>query len=168
LESIADHIGETVEGAIIVSVLLSFVEQLMTTGKLSTASSINNQTHEEIGSNRDQEYSETNPLLRRDEVRSESGPLESVEAEERLKRLVQRMKIQIWAGMGVGMLIASGIGAAFIAVVRLSLSYNKSSPTSTSILYRLMLRQLADISSTWKWGIYGQKRSKSGKGFFPA
>ena len=163
MESIADHIGETVEGAIIVSVLLSFVEQLMTTGKLSTASSINNQTHGEIDSNRDQEYSETNPLLRRDEVRSESGPLESVEAEERLKRLVQRMKIQIWAGMGVGMLIASGIGAAFIAVVRLSLSYNKSSPTSTSILYRLMLRQLADISSTWKWAIYGQKRNKSGK-----
>jgi high-affinity iron transporter len=114
-----DRTGETVEGAIIVSVLLSFVEQLMTTGKLSTASSISNTngSHAELDADRDREYSETNPLLRRDEVRNETGPLAGPEAEERMQKLVSRMKIQIWAGMGVGMLIASGIGAAFIAVV---------------------------------------------------
>jgi hypothetical protein len=48
------------------------------------------------------------------------GPLEGAEAEERMNKLIQRMKIQIWAGMGSGLLIATGIGAAFIAVVRLS------------------------------------------------
>jgi hypothetical protein len=93
----------------------------MTTGKLSTASPISNintnETHGEIDADRDREYSETNPLLRRDQVRNETGPLEGAEAEERMQKLVSRMKIQIWAGMGCGMLIASGIGAAFIAVV---------------------------------------------------
>jgi len=95
----------------------------MTTGKLSTASPISNtntnETHGEIDADRDREYSETNPLLRRDQVRNETGPLEGAEAEERMQKLVSRMKIQIWAGMGCGMLIASGIGAAFIAVVGL-------------------------------------------------
>jgi hypothetical protein len=95
----------------------------MTTGKLSTASPISdintNETHGEIDADRDREYSETNPLLRRDQVRNETGPVEGAEAEERMQKLVSRMKIQIWAGMGCGMLIASGIGAAFIAVVGL-------------------------------------------------
>jgi hypothetical protein len=93
----------------------------MTTGKLSTASPISISNEDESGAeivgDRDREYSETNPLLRRD-VRAETGPLEGAEAEERMNKLVKRMKIQIWAGMGSGMLIASGIGAAFIAVVR--------------------------------------------------
>lgn len=117
---LSDTAGETVEGAIIVSVLLSFVEQLMTTGKLSTASPISNndESGAEFGGDRDREYSETNPLLRRDrDVQTETGPLEGAEAEERMNTLIKRMKIQIWAGMGSGMLIASGIGAAFIAVV---------------------------------------------------
>jgi high-affinity iron transporter len=116
--------GETVEAAIIVSVLLSFVEQLMTTGRLATATDANsNHGNADItDGDRDREYNETNPLLRRD-VRVETGPLEGVEAEERMKRLISRMKIQIWAGMGSGLLIATGIGAAFIAIVRSPLQH---------------------------------------------
>lgn len=131
----------------------------MTTGKLSTASPIsntNNETHAEIDADRDREYSETNPLLRRDVVRNETGPLDGAEAEERMQKLVKRMKIQIWAGMGVGMFIASGIGAAFIAVV----CYH--------LLGYSLLRVVADYSSTWKWVIYGLKRNKSGKESFRA
>jgi hypothetical protein len=122
----------------------------MTTGKLSTASpiSISNEDESgaETGGDRDREYSETNPLLRRD-VRAETGPLEGAEAEERMNKLVKRMKIQIWAGMGSGMLIASGIGAAFIAVVRLLFAS----------------RRPLTPSSTLKWVIYGPKRNKFGK-----
>jgi high-affinity iron transporter len=119
LWSVTDALtGETVEAAIIVSVLLSFVEQLMTTGRLATATDTNsNHGNADItDGDRDREYNETNPLLQRD-VRAETGPLEGVEAEERMKRLISRMKIQIWAGMGSGLLIATGIGAAFIAIV---------------------------------------------------
>jgi len=95
----------------------------MTTGGLATATSISTTVPAQIDRNAnattdDGEYSETNPLLqRRNEVREVTGPLEGAEAEERMHKLIQRMKIQIWAGMGSGLLIASGIGAAFIAVV---------------------------------------------------
>lgn len=94
----------------------------MTTGGLATATSTSTTSPAQIDRNAatdDGEYSETNPLLqRRNEVREVTGPLEGAEAEERMHKLIQRMKIQIWAGMGSGLLIASGIGAAFIAVVR--------------------------------------------------
>ncbi|WWC86615.1 uncharacterized protein L201_001492 [Kwoniella dendrophila CBS 6074] len=84
---------ETIEAAIIVSVLLSFVEQLMLTGKLgeSSNSSIN------VNHNDD----------------SQISPADN---SERRRKLIRRMRIQIWAGTTAGFLLALAIGAAFIAV----------------------------------------------------
>ena len=99
-------LGETVEAAIIVSVLLSFVEQLMTTGRLdsSTASP---------------HHAESSTLI--------DGPLaqstlqeKDEQAQLRIKALLKRMRIQIWAGTIAGFIVALSIGGAFIAVVRVS------------------------------------------------
>jgi high-affinity iron transporter len=81
-------LGETIEAAIIISVLLSFVEQLMTTGRLSPRES----ESEAFGA--DEEYHN-----------------------QRVKKIIRRMRIQIWAGTFVGFFISLCIGAAFIAVV---------------------------------------------------
>ncbi|TXT15962.1 hypothetical protein VHUM_00465 [Vanrija humicola] len=78
---------ETIEAAIIVSVLLSFVEQLMTTGRLSP-----NETDEHAFGDHDQEHN------------------------AQVKTLIKRMRWQIWAGTLTGLLISLIIGAAFIAV----------------------------------------------------
>ena len=101
----AKHSGETVEAAIIVSVLLSFVEQLMLTGRLSPDAM-----------RPSREHGETSTLLD-----SPAGPAvvpEKEEAEQRIKRLIKRMRIQIWAGTLSGLLVSLALGAAFIAVVR--------------------------------------------------
>ncbi|KAL1413070.1 high-affinity iron permease [Vanrija albida] len=78
---------ETIEAAIIVSVLLSFVEQLMTSGRLSP-----NETDEHAFGDHDQEHN------------------------AQVKTLIKRMRWQIWAGTLTGLAIALVIGAAFIAV----------------------------------------------------
>lgn len=79
---------ETIEAAIIVSVLLSFVEQLMTSGQLPAS-----QTEADA------------------------------DAENtRVKRIIKRMRLQIWAGAASGLLIAMAIGGAFIAVFYTTLS----------------------------------------------
>lgn len=49
-------------------------------------------------------------------IAGERSPEENL----RLKKLVRRMRIQVWAGAGAGFLIALAIGAAFIAVVSTS------------------------------------------------
>lgn len=114
------------EAAIIVSVLLSFVEQLMLTGKVSHTSNSPNGDREVDSdqsfirqSHESTEYTETNPLLRQTTTAEVSGQshADGLDQEERTRRLIARMKIQVWAGTGVGLLIATAIGAAFIAVV---------------------------------------------------
>ncbi|ORY28144.1 iron permease FTR1/Fip1/EfeU [Naematelia encephala] len=87
---------ETIEAAIIVSVLLSFVEQLMTTGRLS----VDDATQEDTSTALD--TTDSNAQL--DEKRT------------RTAQLIRRMRIQIWAGTIAGFIIALAIGAAFIAV----------------------------------------------------
>lgn len=85
------------EAAIIISVLLSFVEQLMTTGALETdpsSTTSDSETNQEIDGN------------------SESKDVQ-------IRRLLKRMRLQIWAGALAGFLLALAIGAAFIAVVSL-------------------------------------------------
>lgn len=67
--------------------LLSFVEQLMTTGRLSP-----NETEEHAFGDHDQEHN------------------------AQVKTLIKRMRWQIWAGTLAGLAIALIIGAAFIAV----------------------------------------------------
>lgn len=83
---------ETIEAAIIVSVLLSFVEQLMSSGQLAPRSGPAIEGNEEDG--------------------------ETV----RVKRIIRRMRIQIWAGAATGLFIALCIGGAFIAVFYTKLS----------------------------------------------
>ncbi|WRT64504.1 uncharacterized protein IL334_001436 [Kwoniella shivajii] len=78
---------ETIEAAIIVSVLLSFVEQLMLTGKLNNSS----------------------PSI-------DDAQIGSTDDVDKRKKLIKRMRIQIWAGTITGFLLALAIGAAFIAV----------------------------------------------------
>lgn len=70
---------ETVEAAIIIGVLLSFVQQLMTSGQFESDNG--------------------------DEARAAG-----------VKKLLKRMRVQIWAGALAGFLVALAIGAAFIAV----------------------------------------------------
>ncbi|KIR43281.1 high-affinity iron transporter [Cryptococcus deuterogattii 99/473] len=75
---------ETIEAAIIVSVLLSFVEQLMVSGGLE----------------------------------NEGAQVERLSEEEEIKktkRILRRMRIQIWAGTLTGFVIAVAVGSAFIA-----------------------------------------------------
>ncbi|KAL0241843.1 hypothetical protein I308_106015 [Cryptococcus tetragattii IND107] len=91
---------ETIEAAIIVSVLLSFVEQLM-------LSSRPNQDESDLNI----ENSSNNELR----VDAEGGGNIETDKERRAK-LVRRMRIQIWAGTGAGFFISLCIGAAFIAV----------------------------------------------------
>lgn len=85
-----------IEAAIIISVLLSFVEQLMSSGRLSHTESID---------------SATNP--------EDDGAHNT-----RVKKIVKRMRIQIWAGTLAGFFISLCIGAAFIAVFYTTLRTN--------------------------------------------
>nr|XP_031857478.1 uncharacterized protein CI109_007097 [Kwoniella shandongensis]KAA5524550.1 hypothetical protein CI109_007097 [Kwoniella shandongensis] len=87
---------ETIEAAIIISVLLSFVEQLMLTGH--TATSSDSLTETEDGQ----------------EGTVNTGTSDQAKADR--AKLIKRMRVQIWAGTATGFLIALGIGAAFIAV----------------------------------------------------
>ncbi|KAI0070989.1 Ftr1 protein [Panus rudis PR-1116 ss-1] len=95
---------ETLEAAIIVSVLLGLVEQLV---------------HED-GQRRVAAASATTPTEEKREGSEELAlqpDLPSQEDEQlRAKRLIRKMRIQIFAGSIVGLFIALAIGAAFIAV----------------------------------------------------
>ncbi|KAI0684853.1 Ftr1 protein [Cytidiella melzeri] len=84
---------ETLEAAIIVSVLLGLVEQI--------ASEDNFSEKREAGSDQNSR-----------ELTQESD----AESAARKKRFIRRMRIQIFAGSSLGFFIALAIGAAFIAV----------------------------------------------------
>ncbi|KAM0750488.1 iron permease FTR1 [Meredithblackwellia eburnea MCA 4105] len=88
---------ETIEASIVVSVLLSLVDNLV--NKNSSTES----TYQSI---------QDNDLA--------TPPDET--PEQRKQRLVRRMKLHIWAGTGVGLLISLAIGAVFIAIFFTTLS----------------------------------------------
>ena len=90
-----DHAGETIEAAIIVGVLLSFVEQLMTTGRRSQPIDSQESTQADL----------------------QHGATLDEEERKRTAKLLKRMRLQIWAGTLAGFFLALCIGAAFIAVV---------------------------------------------------
>jgi len=86
---------ETLEAAIIVSVLLGLVEQIV---------------HED--------HSRAVSIIS-DEKRDDASPPELLSEEDhaiKSKRLIKKMRIQIAAGSALGLFIALAIGAAFIAV----------------------------------------------------
>ncbi|GFZ45102.1 Plasma membrane iron permease [Saitozyma sp. JCM 24511] len=122
---------ETVEAAIIVSVLLSFVEQLMLTGRLSSsrvpskhAGETNTLLEDSRGPDSHAEASASPSASDSAQQDSSRGlglgrEVESTnddETSKRVRKLVRRMRIQIWAGTISGFIIALSIGAAFIAV----------------------------------------------------
>ncbi len=82
------------------SVLLSFVEQLMTSGRLNVASDTTTTTL--VDGNL------STP------IHEDAGSADDI---ARVKRIVRRMRMQIWAGAFSGFIVALSIGAAFIAVV---------------------------------------------------
>lgn len=149
-------LGETVEAAIIVSVLLSFVEQLMLTGRLASSTSVADRpeadSDADLSTTRDShdasaEYTETNPLLRRSAANTSSrNPSDGIDADERTRRLIARMKIQVWAGTGVGLLIATAIGAAFIAVVS---RFSSLSTCEKSRVQQLIPQFYLELGDLW-------------------
>lgn len=91
---------ETLEAAIIVSVLLGLVEQIVhdDPGRLTAASATR--------TGRDSDSASKDG--------SDSSPVEDDIVTRR--RLVRKLRIQVFLGAGLGLLIALAIGAAFIAV----------------------------------------------------
>ncbi|KAI5453241.1 high-affinity iron permease [Naganishia albida] len=94
---------ETIEAAIIISVLLSFVEQLMTSGRLTSPRPAE-----------DKDGVTTVQTVETDDA--------DIGGADKLKRIIRRMRIQIWAGTFVGFFVSLCIGAAFIAVFYTTLS----------------------------------------------
>ncbi|TEB29986.1 Ftr1 protein [Coprinellus micaceus] len=86
---------ETLEAAIVISVLLGLAEQIVHETVPPSPASVAHE-HQEGAENEKNERSESNP------------------DEQRL--LIRKLRIQIFAGAALGLLLALGIGAAFIAV----------------------------------------------------
>ncbi|KAF7966102.1 hypothetical protein HWV62_40030 [Athelia sp. TMB] len=112
---------ETLEAAIIVSVLLGLVEQIVheDPGKLSGATTRVESRAEDDKDKDGEGEGEQEPAELRNE--GEDGSSDAVvEAGDhhtmQKKQLIRKLRIQIFLGTGVGLLIALGVGAAFIAV----------------------------------------------------
>ncbi|KAF9003374.1 iron permease FTR1 [Cyathus striatus] len=103
---------ETLEAAIIVSVLLGLVDQIVHEDKSSRATTLTPTVVEDAESNKD-----SNKEASPSEVGSSGSPIDDpIDDEAHRKRLVRRLRWQIFAGTGIGLLLAIAIGAAFIAV----------------------------------------------------
>ncbi|KAJ4494421.1 Ftr1 protein [Lentinula lateritia] len=91
---------ETLEAAIIVSVLLGLAEQIVyeDPGRFTQEHTVTSTTDESKQDNPEQDL--------------------AVAADEEVqrRRLIRKLRIQIFAGAGIGLLIALSVGAAFIAV----------------------------------------------------
>lgn len=102
---------ETLEAAIIVSVLLGLVEQIANEDRATSATTTVAGT---IAEKRDGTGSDKDNTLA---ALADEPILESSEdADVRKKRFIRRMRVQIFAGSFLGFFIALAIGAAFIAV----------------------------------------------------
>ncbi|KAI0092739.1 Ftr1 protein [Irpex rosettiformis] len=95
---------ETLEAAIIVSVLLGLVEQIVHDDSLAPSLQPSNEKDNNSSDKNSGEVSEQ-PVLEND-----------LDDAARKKRFIRRMRWQIFAGSFVGLFIALAIGAAFIAV----------------------------------------------------
>ncbi|KDQ56975.1 hypothetical protein JAAARDRAFT_131311 [Jaapia argillacea MUCL 33604] len=108
---------ETLEAAIIVSVLLALVEQIAKEdpAKLNLGA----ETISGSASTEDQTAANSVERVDRDKDEAGSSGTEAPELEDRdvtARRLMRKLRIQIFAGAGIGLLIAVAIGAAFIAI----------------------------------------------------
>ncbi|KAI9634956.1 iron permease FTR1/Fip1/EfeU [Dioszegia hungarica] len=106
---------ETVEAGIIVSVLLSFVDQLMAGSPALKSHSTPDRTslRASRGTGEDAALLEASSIDGEDDGEEDA---QTIEERQRLAGVIRRMKLQIWAGMISGLIIATAIGAAFIAV----------------------------------------------------
>ncbi|XP_006463615.1 hypothetical protein AGABI2DRAFT_40806, partial [Agaricus bisporus var. bisporus H97] len=95
---------ETLEAAIIISVLLSLVEQLITSRVASSSV---------VPSNEGTRHSDADSKDAAD-IRLPTTLVEDDSIQRR--RVLRRMRIQIFLGAGLGLFLAIAIGAAFIAV----------------------------------------------------
>ena len=119
--------GETIEAGIIVAVLLSFVEQLMTTGQLATKNSSDPSfAYTSVPANPPESTALESPSADKTKQLGTGGPEDHTPVLHSaahtttpadVKQIVRRMRIQIWAGTLAGFVLALAIGAAFIAVV---------------------------------------------------
>ncbi|GBE89113.1 Plasma membrane iron permease [Sparassis crispa] len=105
---------ETVEAAIIISVLLGLVEQIVhgeeTQENISEATGTSDSLNEEQKEKSAAELGQTPEVV--EPVTAESDQ----DSQLSTKRLIRKMRIQIFFGSFVGLFIALAIGAAFIAV----------------------------------------------------
>jgi high-affinity iron transporter len=99
---------ETLEAAIIVSVLLGLVEQIVheDPGKLSAIT-----TQTQISGGSQEKVNPASPDVNNDSLEPNGA---DHTAEKR--RLIRKLRIQIFLGAGLGLFIALAIGASFIAV----------------------------------------------------
>ncbi|THV04057.1 iron permease FTR1 [Dendrothele bispora CBS 962.96] len=89
---------ETLEAAIIVSVLLGLAEQIVQEDPGRISGTTNTDSEE------------------RKDSRSDSSPVNLEDGVVQRKRLIRKLRIQIFSGAAIGLFIALAIGAAFIAV----------------------------------------------------
>ena len=122
---------ETLEASIIVSVLLSLVENLVDRGDESSESTLVPSCDED-GETRAQRKKR---LVKRMKLQ--------VSARGIRERNAAHLESQIWAGAGVGLLIALAIGAAFIAVFFTTLS--DASPLRQALRPQLIRRHRAGL-----------------------
>ena len=113
---------ETLEAAIIVSVLLGLVEQIAYEDRSATTTlitSVDPERPNNPGDNKGEKEKERNEpgtpptpsseLAQQPDLALEPPPIDT-------KRFIRRMRWQIFLGSALGLLIALAIGAAFIAV----------------------------------------------------
>ncbi|KAJ2915160.1 hypothetical protein MD484_g5260, partial [Candolleomyces efflorescens] len=90
---------ETLEAAIIISVLLGLAEQIVQEAAAGSGLATQSTTVDEGTAKGDP-----------------TSPANESDAEEKRRLLIRKLRIQIFAGAAAGLLLALGIGAAFIAV----------------------------------------------------
>jgi len=110
---------ETLEAAIIVSVLLGLVEQIVheDPARLGVPAAATPVESEQEKPPVEQSDASSASASNGDDASAQPDELPSSESDEVVaKRLIKKMRLQIFLGAGLGLFIALAIGAAFIAV----------------------------------------------------
>ncbi|KZT07990.1 Ftr1 protein [Laetiporus sulphureus 93-53] len=108
---------ETLEAAIIVSVLLGLVEQIVKESDGTALGLTEHNAQEELG-DAEHEAKPHSDTASSTQHGDESAPelLDESDRELVMKRLMRKMRLQIFFGSLLGLIIAAAIGAAFIAI----------------------------------------------------
>lgn len=118
VDVVAQLFRESLEAAIIVSVLLGIIEQIV---RQPEPAGLGSKTL--VGSDR--------------EKTSGSDTASDVDPSVAQKRLIRKLRIQVFAGAGIGLFIALAIGAAFLAVcVEVCIFVSETSDPGAQLLYQ--------------------------------